>query len=260
MRSISYIFVIFLLTFSGLDFSIGAHPKSVRQYEISVEESFPHDRSSYTQGLFFYEGEMYETTGQYGESTIRKVDLRSGDATVFIPVDKKYFIEGSCVLNGQMYILTWMEHVCFVYDIKTMKKIGELRNPYEGWGLTTDGTSLIMSDGTDKIYFLDGMTFMERRKIEVRMNGKKIWNLNELEYIDGKIWANVYTTDVILIIDPQTGEVEGKIDCSNLLPQNLRTSSTDVLNGIAWNSKTKSVYLTGKKWPRLYRISLVEKN
>lgn len=252
-----YCLILFFLV--GVPFSASAQRGNVKLYSVQVEKSFPHDRGAYTQGLFFYEGVLYETTGQYGESSIRKIDYESGDALIYIPVDRNYFLEGSCVLNGQMFILTWKEHLCFVYDINTMKPLGVLRNSREGWGLTTDGNSLIMSDGSHNIYFLDSMTFMEKKKIEVKMDGKKIWNINELEYIDGKIWANVYTTDVILIINPDSGEVEGKIDCKNLLSANLKTYSTDVLNGIAWDSKTKSVYLTGKNWPRLYRISLKEK-
>ena len=139
-----------------------------------------------------------------------------------------------------------------------MRKIGGLRNPGEGWGLTTDGKSLIMSDGSDKIYFRDPLTFMEQRSVSVTLNGKKINYLNELEYIDGKIWANVYTTDTILIIDPDSGMVTGVIDCRNLLPYAMRRPNTDVLNGIAFDEKDGSIYLTGKNWPKLFKISLIE--
>lgn len=250
------IFSVILVAFALVCYKSDAQTVKAKQYTLLVKESFPHDASAYTQGLFFYNGELYETTGQYGESSIRKVELKSGTPQVFVPVDKQYFIEGSCALNGQMFVLTWMENTCFVYDIASMRKLGEMRNPREGWGLTTDGKELIMSDGTSTIYFVDAMTFLDKRKIEVTLNGKKIHNINELEYIDGKIWANVYLTDDIVIINPSDGTVEGKIDCKNLLPQSLRRRNTDVLNGIAWDSKTKSIYLTGKNWPRLYRVEI----
>ena len=237
-------------------FSGNAAAQKVKNYRVQVEGSFPHDATAYTQGLFFHGGDLYETTGQYGQSSIRKVDLRSGKILNYLSVDKKYFVEGSCVLNGRMYVLTWMEKVCFVYDIANMKKIGELRNPREGWGMTTDGRTLIMSDGSDKIFFMDPLTFMEHRHIDVTLNGKKISYINELEYIDGKIWANVYTTDTILIIDPESGKVEGVVDCRNLLPYAMRRPNTDVLNGIAWDGK--DIYLTGKNWPKIFRVSLRE--
>jgi glutamine cyclotransferase len=239
-------------------FSYNASAQKLKNYKLRVEESYNHDASAYTQGLFFHNGELYETTGQYGSSSIRKVDLKSGRVLNYIPVDKKYFAEGSCVLDGRMYVLTWMEKVGFVYDIATLKKIGEFRNPREGWGITTDGKSLIMSDGSHKIYYLDPLTFMEQKSVEVTLNGKKINYINELEFIGGKIWANVYTTDTIIIIDPASGVVEGVVDCRNLLPYAMRRPNTDVLNGIAWDKKTDSVYLTGKNWPKLFKISLKE--
>lgn len=239
-------------------FSIDASAQKVKSYKLQVVTSYPHDRGAYTQGLFFDSGILYETTGQYGQSSIRKVDLKSGRALNYVNVDRRYFVEGSCSLQGRMYVLTWMENVCFVYDIKTFKKIGEFRNPREGWGLTTDGKSLIMSDGSDVIYYLDPLTFMDQRSIKVTLNGKKVNYINELEYIDGKIWANVYTTDTIIIIDPKSGVVEGVIDARNLLPYSMRTPTTDVLNGIAWDETTKSLYLTGKNWPKLFKVTLKE--
>lgn len=238
--------------------SIDAKAQKVVNYKIRVLESYNHDAGAYTQGLFFYDGVLYETTGQYGQSSIRKVNLTSGKVLNYVSVDKRYFVEGSSCLNGKLYVLTWMENVCFVYDIKTFRKLGELRNPREGWGLTNDGKYLIMSDGTDKIYYLDPMTFMEVKSISVTLNGKRLNYINELEYIDGKIWANVYTTDSIVIIDPKTGIVEGMVDCRNLLPYAMRKPDTDVLNGIAWDEKTKSLYLTGKNWPKIFKISLTE--
>ena len=173
--------------------------------------------------------------------------------------DSEYFVEGSVVLDGRLYVLTWQEHKCFVYDASSWKYLGELYNFTEGWGLTTDGESLIMSDGSSMLYFLDPMTFLVRKKTEVKLGDKSVRFLNELEYIDGRVWANVYGSDQIVIINPDNGRVEGVVDCRNLLSRSLRTQTTDVLNGIACNPSDGSIYLTGKFWPRLYRIELVEK-
>lgn len=228
-------------------------------YKAKVVDSYPHLRNAYTQGLFFYNNELYESTGQYGESSFRKVDLEQGKVLRNLSFDAKYFVEGSCVVDGRLYILTWQENKCFVYDINSWKYLGELYNPREGWGLTTNGTDLILSDGSEYIYFLDPMNFSERRKIEVKLNGKAVKYLNELELIKGEIWANVYGADEIVIIDPKTGNVTGVVDCRNLLPNSLRYSTTDVLNGIAYDSVNDAIYLTGKYWPKMYKIVLVER-
>jgi len=235
-------------------------PSSVKNYTLKVEKSFNHDRNAYTQGLFFYDGSFYESTGQWGESSFRRVNLETGDVLSVTNFPDDIFIEGSCVLGGYLFILTWKNHKCYMYNISNMAKVAEFRNPREGWGLTTDGKNLIMSDGSSSIFYMNPASFTQLKSVKVMMNGKEVNYLNELEYIDGKIWANVYTEDYIVIINPETGVVEGKVDCRGLLPQTLRTFKTDVLNGIAYNPKDGSVYLTGKYWPKLYRISLVEKN
>lgn len=232
---------------------------SAAEYKLKVLETLPHERNAYTQGLFFDKGQLYESTGQYGASSFRKVDLKTGKVLRMLTFDSRYFAEGSCVLDGRVYILTWQEHKCFVYSLDDFKYLGEMRNPTEGWGLTSNGKDLIMSDGTDKLYFLDPMTFSHRTTLEVKMNGRPLRFLNELEYIDGKIWANVYLEDYIVVIDPQTGAVTGKIDCRNLLPASLRNSTTDVLNGIAYNPADGAVYLTGKYWPKMYKVEIVKK-
>jgi glutamine cyclotransferase len=239
-------------------FSSDVKAQKIKNYRLKVEGSFPHDANAYTQGLFFHNGELYESTGQYGQSSVRKVDLSTGKVLGYQSVEKKYFMEGSCSLGGRLYVLTWMEGVCFVYDVSSLRKIGEIKYAGEGWGLTTDGKSLIMSDGSDKICYRDPLTFMEQRSVSVTLNGKKINYINELEYIDGMIWANVYTTDTILIINPQDGVVTGVVDCRNLLPYAMRRPNTDVLNGIAWDEKSRSVYLTGKNWPKIFKVSLIE--
>lgn len=254
-RGINIAFLSFVLLglFSG---DVGA--QKVRDYKVKVEESLNHDISAYTQGLFFYNNTLYESTGQYGESSLRVVDLKTGHVLKRIDYDRRYFAEGSCALNGRLYVLTWMEHKCFVYDINTLKLIGEFYNPGEGWGLTTDGKNLIMSDGSSKLFFLDPMTFAEKKSLEVTLDGKPLTSINELEYVNGDIWANVYGSDYIVIIDDESGRVKGRINCKNLLPSSLRKRDTDVLNGIAYNPETGYIYLTGKYWPKLYRISLEE--
>jgi len=228
----------------------------VRRYKVEVVREFTHDDHSYTQGLFFDGGKMYESTGQWGESTFREVDLESGKAIRKLDFDEKYFVEGSVMLDDLLYILTWTSKVAFVYDAATLEYKKTYSYPREGWGLTTDGKQLIASDGSSRLYFMD-KDFTVQRSVLVKLDGKNVRNLNELEYIDGKVWANVYTTDTIVIIDPSSGKVEATVDCSGLLPRQLRDQRTDVLNGIAYNPADKTTYLTGKYWKRLYQVKLV---
>ncbi len=235
-----------------------ADGQNVKTYGYKVEEVLPHDAGSYTQGLFFEDGVLYESAGQYGQSSFRQVDLKTGKVERRLNFERRYFAEGSCVLNGRLYILTWQEKECFVYDFKTWQKLGSHHYNGEGWGLTTDGKQLIMSNGTSEITFRDPETFQVQRTVNVTLRGQKVMYLNELEYIKGEIWANVYGTDQIVRIDPATGQVRSVINLRGILPAQLRTSGTDVLNGIAVDAKG-NVYVTGKYWPKLYRISLVEK-
>ena len=172
----------------------------VKEWSLEVVREYPHDRSSYTQGLFFHQGELYESTGEYGSSTLRKVDLVSGKALTKLDFSKKYFAEGSVVLDGKLYVLTWLNKVAFVYDAATLEYEKAYSYPREGWGLTSDGKSLIASAGSSKLYFMDA-SFRQQRVIDVKMDSRSIKLLNELEWIDGRIWANVYTTDMIVIIN-----------------------------------------------------------
>jgi len=227
----------------------------VERYKIEVVKAYPHDTGSYTQGLFWHDGSLYESTGLNGKSTFRKVDLQSGKALTKLPFNRKYFVEGSVILGDKLYILTWTNKVIFIYDATTLEYRSTYSYPREGWGLTTDGKSLISSDGSSRIYFLTPELKFER-SINVTLNGRAVRYLNELEWIDGRIWANVYTTDTIVIINPDTGIVEATVDCDGLLPERLRTSDTDVLNGIAVDSEGR-IFLTGKNWPELYEVKLV---
>ena len=231
---------------------------SVRHYRLEVVAEYPHDTESYTQGLFFHEGQMYETTGLHGKSTLRKVDLETGNPLVRLDFGQKYFVEGSVVLNDNLYILTWESKVAFVYDADSLKYKSTWSYPREGWGITTDGKQLIASEGSSILYFMDEKFSLQRR-VYVKHEDRPVMWLNELEYINGRIWANVYTSDEIVIINPKDGRVEGVIDCRGLLPKELHDANTDVLNGIAYNPETKKIYLTGKNWPKLYEIRLIEK-
>ena len=235
-----------------------AAPVKPVQYGIEVVREYPHDEMSYTQGLFFLGDRMIETTGQFGESTLRDVELSTGKALKKFDFDRKYFAEGSVELDGNIYILTWKNKVAFIFDATTLQYKQTYSYPRDGWGLTSDGKRLIASDGSSKLFWMDG-SFKLLKTTEVRLNGKPLRNINELEWVDGKIWANVYLTDMIVIIDPATGNVEGVVDCTGLLPDNLRDEYTDVLNGIAVNPSDGRIYVTVKYWKRLYEIRLKEK-
>jgi len=228
----------------------------VRSYRPQVVASYPHDETSYTQGLFFHGGRMYESTGQWGESTMRIVDPATGKALKRLDFDRKYFVEGSVILDGKLYILTWTNKVAFVYDAETFEYEKTFGYPREGWGLTTDGKQLIASDGSARLFFMDP-SLKVQRTVTVRLDDRPVRYLNELEYIDGKIWANVYMSDVILIINPADGRVEATVDCTGLLPRQYQDDRTDVLNGIACNDGR--IYLTGKYWKRLFEIKLVDR-
>ncbi len=235
--------------------SVSCKAGTLKRYNIEVVKEYTHDTGAYTQGLFFHGGQLYESTGQYGESSIRKVDLQTGRVQRKLDFSRKYFAEGSVILGDNLYILTWTNRVAFVYDAATLEYKQSYSYPREGWGLTTDGTQLIASDGSSRIYFLSA-DFKLQKTINVSLNGRPVRYLNELEWIDGRIWANVYTTDLIVIIDPKSGEVEATVNCGGLLPDKLRKPETDVLNGIAVDAEGR-IYLTGKNWPRLYEVKLV---
>jgi len=248
--------IIIILSLFCVNVLIAQAPK---QYTYKVVKSYPHDVNAYTQGLFYHDGFLYESTGQHGQSSLRKVELTTGTVLQISKVAHKYFAEGICLFNNKIYQLTWENQRCLIYDVNTFKQTSYLNYNTEGWGLTTDGKHLIMSDGTSTIYFRDLNSFAEIRRITVRDGKTAMHYLNELEYINGEIWANVYLRDIIVRINPENGNITGIIDLKNLLPTNLRTSRTDVLNGIAYDAKNNRIFVTGKNWPRLYEIVVVEK-
>lgn len=233
--------------------------QSVKQYTYEIKNVFPHSTDSYTQGLYWHDGYLWESTGQYGESALKQVDLNSGKILKEIPLDQKYFGEGAALLNGKIYQLTWMEGVCFVYDAATLKKTEEFKYAGEGWGLTTDGKKLYLSNGTNEIQIIDPETFRQEQVVRVTRNKKRVNYLNELEWINGKIWANIYDSHTVVIIDPATGDVEGEVDFTGILPQPDRTRWTDVFNGIAYDDENDRIFVTGKYWNKLFEVGIKEK-
>ncbi|MDR2362074.1 MAG: glutaminyl-peptide cyclotransferase [Prevotellaceae bacterium] len=254
----SFVFLLAAATLWTMAGCRSGHPSdAVKQYIYKIENRYPHDGQAYTQGLFIHRGQLYESVGQYGQSSLRKIDLPTGDVVATYTLPASVFAEGACVWHDTIYQLSWQERTCFLYDT-TLRPVGELHYDGEGWGLTSDGVHLIMSDGSSILKFLNPADFSEQRYLNVTCEGKAIPLLNELEYIDGEIWANVYTYDYIIRINPGNGKVTGVVFMQKLLPQELRTARTDVLNGIAYDVATKRIFVTGKNWPILYEVSAVE--
>ena len=223
-----------------------------------VVTEYPHDRHAFTQGLAYVDGVLYEGTGLYGESTLRRDDLETGEVLQEVGLSKEYFGEGIAVLGDRIYQLTWKNGVCVVYDRQTFELRDAFTYQTEGWGLTTDGERLIMSDGTNRLFVRDLETFAELDTIDVYDGAHAIWNLNELEVVDGEIWAKVWQTDRIARIDPETGQVTGWIDLTGLLSESDRDRHpVDVLNGIAYDPHTDRLFVTGKLWPKLFEIEVV---
>ncbi|HYE45475.1 MAG TPA: glutaminyl-peptide cyclotransferase [Caulobacter sp.] len=227
-------------------------------YDYRVVQTVPHDAKAYTQGLFFEDGALYESTGRYGESSIRKVDLPTGKVIQRRDLPAQHFGEGAVAWKGRLIQLTWQSQLGFVYDLKTFKPLDTFSYPGEGWGLTHDGRRLIMSDGTAELRFLDPETLRETGRLRVTLNGQEVARLNELEWVEGEVWANIWQSDYIARIDPATGQLVGWIDLSGLLGEN-RTGDEEVLNGIAYDPATKRLFVTGKLWPKLYEITLTKR-
>jgi len=219
----------------------------------SIKNSFPHDDAAYTQGLFYADSIMYESTGMKGRSSLRKVEIETGKAITFEQIEDYYFGEGSCLLNDKIYMLTWQSRKGFVYNKDSFERISEFTYPTEGWGITTDGEKLLMSDGSNNIYFMDPDSFSEIGRIQVYNSQGPVYALNELEYIDGYIYANVYQTDLIVKIQSQTGLVVDEINLEGIL-DGYQTPNANVLNGIAYDAESDKIYVTGKNWARLFEV------
>lgn len=224
-----------------------------------VLQTYPHDPQAFTQGLIYVGGYLYESTGLNGQSTLRKVDLKTGQVLQEVSLPSQYFGEGLTNWGNTLIQLTWKAHVAFVYDRATFRLLRTFHYPWEGWGLTQDGRHLILSDGSDTIHFLNPKTFVEVRSIRVTDHGAPVRELNELEYIHGEIYANVWMTNKIMRISPETGHVLGWIDLTGILPTIFIRSPDAVLNGIAYDAAHNRLFITGKLWPRLFQIQVVPK-
>ena len=236
--------------------------KAPVKYSYKVINTFPHDTASYTEGLEYHDGLLYESDGEYGQSSLRKADLKTGKVIQKIDIDKRFFAEGITVINNKIIMLTYKEGIGFEYDINTLKELKQF--PYtagrEGWGLCFDGKQIYNTDGSNNIYILNKDTYQKEGTIEVYDIKGPVDKLNELEFIDGKIFANIYTEDRIVIIDPQTGAVEGELNLQNIAPYPDRRETGLVLNGIAWDAAGKRLFVTGKKWNKLFEIQLSRAN
>ena len=235
--------------------------KAPKVYTYKIINEYPHDITSYTQGLEFFNGELYESTGQNGESKLMKVDYKTGKHLKQIDLDRAYFGEGLTILNDKIYQLTWQKGVGFIYDLNTFEKLSSFKygNSKEGWGICNDGTILYKSDGTENIWILDPENLTEQDHIQVYTNKSKIVGINELEWIAGKIYANRYQKNGVAIINPKNGAIEGVIDFSPLKGLVTQHPKLDVLNGIAFNPETKTLFVTGKRWDKLFEVEIIEK-
>jgi glutamine cyclotransferase len=230
------------------------------EYTYKIIKTYPHSRKAYTQGLIFENGYFYESDGEYGKSVLRKVMLATGESIKIVSYDKKTFSEGIAIFNNQIFQLTWKEKTCYVYNKETFELIKKFNyNIEEGWGLEFDGRNFLMTDGSNIIYQMEPESFTQVGKIEVMDENYPVVRLNELELIKGMIYANIYMTDKVVIIDPASGKVFGKIDFSGLLLKSDFEENTDVLNGIAWDKSTGHLFVTGKNWPKLFEVEIVRK-
>jgi glutamine cyclotransferase len=231
-------------------------PSTPQVYSYKIVTTYPHDTKAFTQGLVFDNGFLYEGTGRRGESTVRKVELETGKVLKKYGLPRQYFGEGVALWNETLIQLTYQSNIGFVYDKESFILQREFTYPTDGWGLTHDGTHLIMSDGTATLYFQDPTTFKEVRRIEVHDNDTPVTHLNELEYIHGTVYANVWPTDRIVMISPDSGRVVGRIDLDGLLSDEGAYQPVGVLNGIAYDAANDRLFVTGKYWPKLFEIEL----
>lgn len=234
--------------------------KAPQLYKYQVVHSFPHDPRAYTQGLIYHKGYLYEGTGQYGESSLRKTDIQTGKTLSLLSLEDQLFGEGITIYKDKIYQLTWQSRKGFVYDLNTFSLASTFTYNTQGWGLTTVGDSLVMSDGSHKLYYLSPTTFNILREVEVYDHQGEVTQLNELEYVDGQIWANVWLTDRIIAINPQTGAVEREVNLGDILPpaEKAKLNKNDeVLNGIAYRPEQGTFYVTGKRWQKMFEIQII---
>jgi len=250
------------LLFAGLRLFTAANgdqssaPVEVPAFTCQVVEVYAHDRSAFTQGLVCLKGVLFETTGLNGRSSLRRVDLRTGRVLQQLDLAEEFFGEGMTILGDKIYQVTWRNQKGFVYNLATFAVEREFTYEGEGWGLTTDGLLLILSDGTNVLRFIDPVTFKVKRTISVYYQGRPLNRLNELEYVKGEIFANVWQTNAIVRINPANGNLLGLIDCSGLLGPDDYRPQTDVLNGIAYDTPGDRLFITGKNWPKLFEVRL----
>ena len=226
---------------------------------VDVKNTYPHNAGEFTQGLFFYRGCFYESTGLYGKSTLARKEVKTGKTLQEVKISREHFGEGMALLKNKIYQLTWQNETVLIYDALSFKEIGKLKYRGEGWGLTSDGKYLLMSNGSSNITFHDPDSFKVVRNIHVHDGDTPVGNLNELEFVKGEIWANVYMEDMIVRISPKNGSVKGWIDLSTLRSYLPRNAQVDVLNGIAWDAQTDRIFVTGKYWPNIYEIQIKNK-
>ena len=233
-------------------------PTQIPTYSYRVVCAFPHDPTAFTQGLLYDDGFLYESTGQYGQSSLRKVELETGTVVQLHQLENHFFAEGLALFGNRLLQLTWRANKGFAYRLDSFEPLAEFTYPTEGWGLTYDGELLVMSDGSATLYFRDPFTFAEVSRIAVVAQGRPVSQLNELEWVAGEIFANIWQTDTIARIDPMTGQVSGWIDLTGLLSDaDRRGSNAEVLNGIAYDPEGERLFVTGKWWPKLYQIELI---
>jgi glutamine cyclotransferase len=235
----------------------GAEQSPVYGYE--VVNTFPHDPEAFTQGLIFHDGALVESTGIERRSSLRRVELQTGKVLQKVDVPRDFFAEGMTLFNGKIYQLTWKGEKGFIYDPQTFEKTGEFTYTGEGWGLTHDADSLILSDGSDKLRFIDPNNYQVRRTVGVTDGGRPVFSINELEYVRGEVYANVWHKNLVARIDPQTGHVKGWIDLSGILKPGDVTDPEAVLNGIAYDESSDRLFVTGKLWPKLFEVRLKQK-
>jgi len=252
---ISWLFTVVICALGIIYFSTQAVSKT---HSYAVVNTYPHDPQAFTQGLIYDQGNLYESTGLQGESSLRRVELTTGKILQIHQIPEPYFAEGLTLWNEQLIQLTWQEKTGFIYDRQSFKLLGEFSYDTEGWGLTNNDRYLIMSDGSDQLYYLNPVTFAIEKQITVRDGNVPVTRLNELEYINSEIWANIFGSNCIARIAPQTGQVKSWVNLQGLRPISVFSNPQAVLNGIAYDQKTNRLFVTGKLWPDLFELEIIQ--